>query len=534
MNRAEAKRRQAGEAAGILALAAVLMAGRLTGENGAAYVIAAVEIYALLWSIVGGGVSDTLGRLLRSRRNKGQYKNVIQMRRSAMLFHGAAGLAGSLLLLFFGGGIAEGLFGMPYSTLIIMVLSPTIVLRSVSAVLLGYFQGEGSELPTAAAGILRQIFILGFGFMFSRILGGYGQKVSDLLQQENYTAMYGGVGFAVAVSLSELFVVTFLMVIYKGSSRGEKRTRQDAMYTTDSVFDCIRYLCTARWPQFVTELLGILPLALGLFLFCRSVETDAAAEYGMYAGKYLAVCGIGISLISIAVLPILGRVFAGLRREEPRAARTAFQGGVHTCVVHGIFLSVYTAVMGAQLLDVFCPESGDAALRMLLTGSSVILFGALAVYFGRFLQKSGKKILVLGAFGIADIIFAFSAMLALGVGKAGILALVYGGLAGMAVLCVLLGILSYRQMRMRMDWLHVVIMPLGAGGVAGLLCALLGRAVSPHLGSLMALFVTAACAGAVYWVLLLLLRSFREQELEILMGGRLIGALGQLLHRYIK
>lgn len=533
MNRAEAKRRQAGEIAGILALAVVLVVGRLTGENGAAYVIAAVEVYALVWSIAGGGVSDTLGRLLRGRRNKGQYKNVVQMRRSAMLLHAASGIAGSLFLLLFGGKIAEGISGTHYSALIVIAMSPAVALRSVSAVFLGYFQGEGSELPTAAAGILRQIFILGFGYMFSKILGGYGQKVGALLMQENYAAMYSGVGFAIAVSLSELFIVTFLTVIYKGSSRGEKRSRQDAMYTTDSVFDCIRYLCAARWPQLSVEFLGVLPLALGLFLYGRSGEADmVAAEYGMYAGKYLAVCGIGASLISIAAIPVVGKIFMSLRREEPRTARAAFQGGVHICVVHGIFISVFTAVMGGQILDVLCPESGEDALRMLLGGSFLIVFTAVAVYFGRFLQKAGKKLLVLGAVGIADIVFAVLVMITLGLAKAGILSLVYGGMGGMLVLCVLLGIFSYRQMRMRMDWLHVLIVPLGAGGVAGLLCALLGRAVSPHLGSPVTLLVTFAAAGAVYWALLLLLRNFREQELDIMMGGRLVSALGQFLHIY--
>ena len=41
-----------------------------------------------------------------------------------------------------------------------------------------------------------------------------------------------------------------------------------------------------------------------------------------------------------------------------------------------------------------------------------------------------------------------------------------------------------------------------------------------------------AVSGAVYWVLLLLLRNFKEQELEAISGGRLIGMLGQLLRVY--
>ena len=43
------------------------------------------------------------------------------------------------------------------------------------------------------------------------------------------------------------------------------------------------------------------------------------------------------------------------------------------------------------------------------------------------------------------------------------------------------------------------------------------------------LLVALAVAGLIYWIMLLLLRNFKEQELEVVPGGRLIGRLGQLL-----
>ena len=55
------------------------------------------------------------------------------------------------------------------------------------------------------------------------MLGGYGEKVSSLLRQENFTGMYSGLGIALAIDISELFVILFLGLIYKGSRRFEKR-----------------------------------------------------------------------------------------------------------------------------------------------------------------------------------------------------------------------------------------------------------------------------------------------------------------------
>ena len=101
MNRAEVRRRQAGMISNGLMLAAMLILGQQTGNNGITYLMTAALAYALLWTIVGGNLSDTLGRLLRSRKNKGQYKNAWKMRRSAMILQSALGLAGSARLFVF-------------------------------------------------------------------------------------------------------------------------------------------------------------------------------------------------------------------------------------------------------------------------------------------------------------------------------------------------------------------------------------------------------------------------------------------------
>lgn len=529
MNQAEAKRRQAEALSDILMFVTIYILGRLAGDKGIAYTAVAVQACTLLWIVVNGGLSDALGRLLRTRKNKGQYRNIARMRGSALLFQSVLGLAGSLGLAALSGVVAEKLFRIPYSGLILLAMSPAVLLRSVSAVLAGYFQGEGSEFPRAIAGILRQVFLLVFGILFCRLVGGYGEKVSSLLRQENFAAMYSGLGIGLAVSLSELPVILFLGLVYRGSRRFERKAKQEGMYAADSAWDCARYLHSARWPHWVMELGMFLPFALGLLFIGRSGEEGGqkAVEYGLYAGKYLVVCGIVASIVTIAVLPVIARIFQCFKREENRFARTVFQSGVHMGLVHGIFLSVFVAVMGAQVADLLQPADVPLVTGMLQRGSGLIALASLCGYFQRLLHSLGKKYAVLAAVCGADALFVIVVLL--GMGKAGILSLVYGGLAGAGVLCVLLGVFAYRQMRAQPDWLRTFAVPLGAGGVAGLICLLIRKAFSAHLGSLALLLVAFVAAGLVYWISLLLLRNFKEQELEVVPGGRLLGMLGQLL-----
>lgn len=530
MNQAEVKRRQTETFTNILALITILIIERITENRGITYLALAVEVYALLVTCVSGKLSDTLGRLLRSRKNKGQYGNMERMRKNALLIQAILGLAGCLLMLTFAGNIAEGVFGIRYSTLILRVLSPIVLLRSISAVLVGYFQGEGSEQPRAISGILRQIFILGFGLLFSGMTRSYGEKVSGLLRQENFMPMYGGAGIAIAICLSEILIIVFLVILFKGSRRGAKRTHQERY--TESVFDCIRALYVGRWPLVVTGILQIMPMLLGLLFFLKAAEdgNTAALEYGIYTGKYLTICGISIGLISILSLPVIARILMCLRSGENRFAKKVFQSGVHICMVHGIFISVFLAVMGGEASKLLCPTDSGILQKMFMGGSLLVLFAVLVSYFVFFLQAAGKKYLVLGAAGVANLVFVLFVLIFSRAGKAGILSLVYGGIAGMAVYGVILGLFAYRQLRTQADWLWILIVPLGAGGLEGIVCMLLEKLLSPHMGDLITLLISLAVSAVIYWLALVVLRNFKEQELEVIPGGRLVEKIGQLLH----
>ncbi len=529
MKQAEIKRRQIQMAAVILQLVTLAVVARLTGYHGAAYVTAAAEAFGVLWLAGCGGLADSLGRMLRARNAKGQYRNAGRLCRNTFLLQGFFGLAGSLVLLFGAEWLCRSVLRIPYSTLLLMILSPAVFLRSISAVLQGYFQGEGTELPTAVSCLLRQVFLLGFALLFGRMLSDYGEKVSRLLAQENFTAMYGGVGVAAAYCVSELFVVIFLAVLCRLSRKPREGFRQDGMRAVDSLGDSIRILWAARGWQWVTELLVFLPLPLGLVFLQKSGAGETVTGYGVYAAGFGVLCGVCVSLFWILLLPVCGRIMTCLRKEEQRFARSIFQGGVHYLVVLGAFASVFLSVMAPQLAAVFCPGQEQAAVKMLRGGGVTVLLLALALYFGKILSLLGAKLLVLGAVGIADVVYVVTMAVFLNAENASAAALVYAGFLGLLVLDALLGVMAYRQFKLQPDWLQAAVIPVGAAAVAGFVCALSGRMLTAPLGALVTLLIAGAAGFLLYWVLLLLLRNFKEQELEVLPGGGLMRSLGQLL-----
>ena len=96
MNQVEIKRKQIQFFSYCLAGINVWVFGKQLGNNGLAYLAAAFLVFLFFWILTGKNVPDRLGRLLRSRSAKGQYKNVSKMRRNMMIFQIAAGLVGAL------------------------------------------------------------------------------------------------------------------------------------------------------------------------------------------------------------------------------------------------------------------------------------------------------------------------------------------------------------------------------------------------------------------------------------------------------
>lgn len=530
MNQIEIKKRQVETGSYVLGMIILLALGNMLGDNGIAYLAFALECFMLFWTLTGSKVADVLGKLLRARSARGQYKNADKLRRNALLLEGFAGLLGSLVLFACAGLLGEQLFGLTYSVEIIRILAPVVLLRTLVSVLLGYFQGEGTELPSVISYVMRPICILGFSILFVKLLGSYGQKVSALLRQENFTAMYGGMGVAAAILTAEALVLLFLFLVYRGSRKKEKKTGGEGMRTTDTFGSQVGILCAGMLPSVLTAILQQLPIWLGMFFFRGSVEDVAALDdWGVLFGKYLPLVGILMLPACVFLLGNCYKVAGCVRREEQRYARGNFSGGLHMCVVYGMFFTVFTAIFAPQLADVFCQTSAELAAEMLRLGAVVILLGIVGFYFSEILLLMGGKYQVLGALGLYNIVYLVGLLLFLKGGGVGVMALIYAGVIAEAVYMAVTGALLLYQIRLNIDWLQGIAIPAGTACVTGLLLFFVGRAVTPHLGSLVSLILCLALGQLCYWLLLLLIHNFGEQELNYIPGGGLIRKLGQLL-----
>jgi len=302
------------------------------------------------------------------------------------------------------------------------------------------------------------------------------------------------------------------------------------MRTMDSYGEQIAAFYGNRGMSMLLGFLMLLPFWIGLIFYQKSVADILASvdNYGIYVGKYLIICLMISFGFAAMLLPLAIKAAGMLRKEERRVARNAFQTGIKLILIFTLYATVLLAVMGKQVAGIINGGTSLMLTQMYTAGSGIIVFGVLA-YFCYIIQKlSGNKYMLVATFAVADMIYAI--MLAVMLGKGiGILALVYAGLIYVILLAVALCVQVCIQLNTNIDLIRNVAIPMGCACVAGLVCFVLGKVLTPHLGDFISFIVIFALSGMFYLMLVVFLRCFSEQELRGIPGGRVLRGIGQLL-----
>lgn len=525
MNQVEVKRKQIQYFSYCLACLTIWIFGKSIGSNGLGYLAAAVLIFELFWILTGKNLPDRMGRMLRGKNAKGQYQNAARLRKNCMLFEAMEGIVGSVLCAFVGWILLEKVFRVPYGSMILWILSPILLFRCIQSAILGAFQSEGSELPSAVSAVLRQVFYLGFGILFSGIFRTYGEKVSLLLKKDDFTSMYGAMGIALGMLISEVLLLLFVFIIYRGSMSGRKEP-ENGRKGTDSFVSQIRTLLLGMGGDILRQLLLYLPLTAGLFLVQKNAEDiySSIENYGVFIGRYFVLQCFLVAFFYAGSLSGIAKMGIHFRKKEEKYAKTAFAAGSKGVLVHGFFIAVTGAVLAAPISQVIDAGSQAALSGMLTVGSSLGLWLLLLFYFTETLRQQGNTPLILVGYGILDLLFVIGYLVFSGSGNG----LVIGTVCGAAAGALALGIFSFLQKKSRLDFLGALAIPAGSSLACGLLAFGLEKILLPYLGAGMTVLLELVITVVLYWFLLFALHCFREQELSYVPYGKIMKAFGKM------
>jgi len=529
MNRMEEKKQKIEYGSYIVGCIGFILLGYLIGNNGITYMAIIMECISLFVFLANGYSADLTGRMLRSRRRKNQYLDAAQLHKTILIMQVISAVLWMAVYFLLTDVLASSVIRLPFLANAMKILTPLILLKAWQCVILGYFQGIGSNMPTVVCSVFRQLLFLLFSLLFTKRLTDYGSKVSVLLNNTDFAGMYGALGLCLAMILSELLISLFLLIVYIGSDRNrEKQKVDDGFQKTNSLIERIRVLLFAFVPESGKQILKKLPFAAAIFVFLRKTDdlSAAAHSYGVFYASLVCVGSVLILILCIRMLRILSQLTAAVRRKDNRSVRETIYAGLHYCWAAGLFMAVCMAVLASSISKIVNMDFAESLQQYYAYGAGMLLIIVLNIFLWRVLWILGARKMAYTLLILFNTVFLVSDLLLTGRSVNGIISLCQAVLIAGGVQLIAGFFFTVRKYVLQPDIIHGIILPvIGAVGM-GLVMLFVQRGLSPHVSSLVCLLLCVAIGWIVYMAILLLTGSIRENKVAYVYGN-----LGQRFFR---
>lgn len=372
----------------------------MLGDEGMGYFNTAYQIYTWLYMISTAGLPVALSLMISERNAQNRFTEARKIFRMTLIFFGAIGLLGTLLMFFACKGIA-GFISADLSYLCILSVAPALFFVCVSSTVRGYFQGHRNMIPTAVSEVIEAIGKMSIGIA----LGYYALKQGFPMHKVAAYAIFG-VSAGVIAGAIFLGISAFFSGAFKNGtvSTGINDTKVES---TKTLF--ISLIKIAFPIMLSSSLLSMSSMLDTLIVIRRLGETglSSSAAIALY-GNYTAYCVTLFNLPPVLIYPIVNTLIPSIAeaRAKQNAKRVSLlmHKSLKLAAVIALPCALGLAVMSEPILKlIFSNEkSAEMAAPLLsLLAPSVFLIGIMAVTNGVLqackLQKYSVYSMLIGA-----------------------------------------------------------------------------------------------------------------------------------------
>lgn len=508
-------------------------------EEGIGVYSAAYQIYNIILLLSSYSLPLAVSKLVAAKLAVREYRNARRIFSGAMLFALAAGGLAFAVAFFGADFFAQTVLNMPEASEAIQVLAPAIFFMAVLGVLRGYFQGQGTMIPTALSQIFEQIVNAVVSVLAAYHLYQYGLK-ADLVHGENhYANAYGAAGGTLGTLLGAVTALLFCLLIYSMYGRVIRRQiHRDKHGATDTYADVGRILLITIVPVVLSSVVYNISSLIDNSVFGYYVESTKEMEsyksvWGAFSGKYLTMVHVPVAIatsLASSVIPALSRAVS--RRDRGRVFASINQT-IRFAMLIAIPSAVGLGVLAEPIMNLLFHGNNDMASAMLMWGSSAVVFYSLSTVTNGILQGINhmKEPVINAALSLVIHIIVLAALL-WGF-KLGIYGVVAANIVFGAVMCVLNALSIQRVMQYRQELKRTFLLPAAASLIMGAVVKGMYSLVYTVMGlenNLLALLASIFVGILVYFILLLLLKCVDEVELNAMPFGRKLAAIGKFLH----
>lgn len=522
---------------GICAIVSRIMISSIYSYRGISIFSSSYGVYILGVLCFSYMLPIVIGLLMHPRIKQHQYKNALRMYKTCSLISFTLCLLLACGLFFYGDLVARCLFMDSFSKIPLMPLCLLLLFTCINGIFRGFFFGFGVSYPALISIVIEQVIGLISGILFMFRLDDYGKKISDLILSEDYTYVYGLVGFYLGLFVGAVFSLLFLLIIYFSTrSQYISLTRKNTgkgRETTGKVLYLFSFF------YFPLMFLGICLRGNVLFaqmsfrrFLSESLSQDLVSmEWGLYYGIYRTYYIIPVILTIAMVWSLKTTISLYLKREAFQHLRDQIQSVLKANCLFVIPIIAFIAVCG-NTLSAFSVAISDIemAAELLLIGFFPALLFSFGIAFVFILFSFGEKRLASFCCAVSFVCYILLLYAMPKVFHLDIYGIVYADFITAFVFFISSGYFVKKKARIKSSILKSVIPCIIASAVMAGVLFMLNHALTSALPGSVLLALSIAVGIVVYYFLLALLRGATEKDLIGIPGGFLILGIYRLFH----
>ena len=505
---------------------------RTIGDAGMGYYSAAFQIYSLMLIISSYSLPVAVSKLIAGYTARDEYKNAKRIYNCSMLF---ACFTGGItcLIVFFCADFLAGLIKLPKSAIALRILAPTLLVVAIMGVMRGFFQGNGSMVPTATSQLVEQIINAIVSVVAAKFLFDYGLGVSGLLRDDDYAAAYGAAGGTLGTSAGALAGLICLIIVYLISKRDfNYRVRHDENRHSDTFGRMLFALILTVLPVLLSTTVYNLSDILDQGIFNYVMDTKGLSEvkaehWGIFSTKYKVLTNVPVALASAVCSSMMPSLTGCIRREEYKIARRKVSLAMRFTMILSIPCAVGLAVLGKPIISTLFQGEVDIPATMLKIGSIAVVFYSMSTLSNGVLQGIDKLNIPVRNAAIALVLHVGILYFMLDVFNMGLYGVVISCVLFALIMCILNWLAIRKYLEYQQEIVRTFVIPTISSIIMGLVAWLSNFLISKALSSLISLAISIALSVCVYFVLLIKLKGVKEKEIRSFPGGNLMAAIAR-------
>ncbi len=512
----------------------------IVGNEGMGYYSVAFSIYTIALMLTSYSLPLAVSKLVSARVAVGQYKNAYKVFRCAMMFAFVAGGLVALAIFLGADFIATSVMKMDMSVYALRVLAPCILVVAILGVLRGFFQGNGSMMPTALSQVLEQVVNAAASIIGAYLLLNTGRDLAETRGDASYGPAYaaaGGTVGTVAGAAFALITVVFVFIVYQRVFK--RKMWKDRSRKKESYSRIYQILFLTIAPVILSATVYNISDFLDTAIFNNIMaaqgyqKTEYASFMGIFNSQYNTLVNVPLSVSSALAASLIPSLVTTVQTGSRKQVHNKISMVTRFNMMIAIPCAMGFLILAKPIMDLLFYEGDNRmAALMLQLGAVSVIFFCLSTVTNSVLQGLDDMMTPVKNAGISLLIHTLSLFLMLVVFKWNIYAVVISKIVFSGAICIL----NAHALRERIGYVQerrqTFIIPLLASGIMGAVTVVVHLIFELFAGEKIATVVALFAAVFVYGAALVLLGGVTEDEVRSMPKGRMILSVCHRLHLF--